>query len=187
MNDWIDAIQAGLDAGAMLDAEQLAWVYMLAAIAPDGPACEVGVYTGGSIVCWARARCQRGAIFAVDAFGPESKWARAFGDYKYNIMRNGLDDVITLVREQSYEATPYVPDGLAYLFIDAHHGLVGIPRDIVVWPQKVKPGGIIVFHDYISSKKTAVVGCCVDAWQAEVNWIDLGMVGSAKGFMRPLI
>lgn len=185
MNDLICAVEAGLNAGAMLDAEQLVWLYMLAAMAPDGPTCEVGVYTGGSIICWAQVRRERGAIFAVDAFGPESKWARAYDTYRYNIMRAGLDQTIMLVREKSYEATPYVPDGLAFLFIDARHDLLGIPRDIVVWPQKMMPGGVIVYHDYVSSKKTAVVGCCVDAWQAEVNWIDLGMVGSARAFLRP--
>src|SRR5574342_1172964 len=147
MNDLECAVTAGLNAGAMLDAEQLVWLYLLAAMAPDGPACEVGVYTGGSIICWAQARRARGAIYAVDAFGPESKWARAYGDYKYNIMRSGLEDAIMLVREKSYEAGPYVPDGLAFAFIDAHHGLAGIPRDIMVWPQKMMPGAVIVFHD----------------------------------------
>lgn len=181
-----DAVASGIHVGgSMLDAEQLAWLYELALRAPDGSACEVGVYTGGSLVCWARAREGRGAIFAVDSYGPAGKWARAYETFLNTLEVTGLTEHVQIVRETSFDGASIVPDDLAFLFIDADHSLTGIPRDVLIWPQKVMHGGIIVFHDYVSSKATAVVGCAVDAWQADADWIDLGMVGSAKAYMRP--
>jgi hypothetical protein len=78
------------------------------------------------------------------------------------------------------------PDGLAFCFIDADHGEEGIPKDIKVWPQKMMPGGILVYHDYGVWKPTVVVKREVDAWQAIAQWHDLGAVRSAKAFQRPL-
>lgn len=181
-----EAVALGLSIeGSMLDAAQLEWLYALAQSAPVGPACEVGVYTGGSLVCWAQARA--GVIYAVDPFGPEGgKWARAYQPFIDTLAANGLTERVVVVRETSFVGAHYVPDDLAFLFIDADHSLAGIPRDMLIWPQKVMPGGIIVFHDYVSSKPTAMVGCSVDAWQAAARWHDLGLVGSAKAFQRPV-
>lgn len=182
------AITLGLD-NSMLDAPQLGFLFDLAYQAPPGPSAEIGVYHGGSLVCWAQARVRmpgHDLIYAIDPFGPESKWRRAEAVFVKNMIDAGLWDRIIPVKDEGWEAARQTPDNLAFLFIDGDHSLTGIPRDIVVWPQKITPGGIIAFHDYISSKATAVVGCCVDAWQAEARWIDLGLVGSAKAFQRPI-
>jgi hypothetical protein len=49
----------------------------------------------------------------------------------------------------------------------------------------VYKGGVIVFHDYGVWKPEVTVKAAVDAWQAQVRWHSMGMVGSAIAFMRP--
>jgi hypothetical protein len=44
---------------------------------------------------------------------------------------------------------------------------------------------VIVFHDYGVWKPEVTVKAAVDAWQAQVRWHSMGMVGSAIAFMRP--
>lgn len=184
-NAVIPAVQLGLDLTSMLDTPQLTWLFALAQLAPDGNACEVGVYKGGSIACWGQARIGRGLIWAVDAFGPEKKWADAHGFFCEALVKAGIAEITTVIRENSITGSAYVPSDLAFLFIDAQHDLGGIDLDIKVWPQKVKPGGIIVYHDYLSSSPNAIVGQSVDAWQEMAHWIPLGMIGSACAFQRP--
>ena len=89
------------------------------------------------------------------------------------------------VKANSWEAWSQVPDDLAFCFIDADHGEQGIPRDIQVWPQKMAPGGVLVFHDYGVWKPTVAVKRVVDEWQAEACWEFLGSCRSAYAFRRP--
>lgn len=182
-----DHVRIGLECGSMLDAEQLTWVSALARLAPGGPACELGVYTGGSFICWASQRYIAGRLYAVDPFGPAKKWARAEAVFRQHCAEH-LSPLTSyeVVKATTTKAAARVPDDLAFLFIDAAHDAGGIDLDIKIWPNKIRPGGIIVFHDYISSSPTAIVGETVDTWQAAAQWHDLGMVGSARAFERPV-
>lgn len=179
------AVQLGLDLTSMLDTPQLTWLFALAQLAPDGNACEVGVYKGGSIACWGQARFARGQMYAVDSFGPEKKWQDAHSFFCEALVKAGIEALVTTVIADSVSGAAHVPSDLAFLFIDAKHDAGGIDLDVQVWPQKVKPGGIIVFHDYVSSSPNAIVGQSVDAWQEMAQWIPLGMIGSACAFQRP--
>jgi len=158
--------------------DQLRFLYELAGMAPDGPAVECGVYTGGSLVCWACARLGRGPLWAVDDW---SLCARA--DFEANAGRYGL--AVRIVDGKSYEVHDQVDDGLAFCFVDADHK-DGIARDIAIWPGKVRPGGVIAFHDYGVWRPEVEVKAAVDAWQAEAGWIRInGVVSSLIGFRRP--
>ena len=169
------AITAGMATRGKLLAEELAWLYDLAAAAPDGPAIEVGSYCGRSVVAWSAARVGRGPIISTDiVLRPE--WTAAI---------EALGYPVEMIVAASWDTADLVPDDVAFLFIDADHGEGGFPRDIAVWPQKMKRGGIIVYHDYDVWKPTVVVKALVDQWQAEARWDDLGAVRSAKAFRRP--
>jgi len=170
------AVAAGMATrGKLLECE-LVWLYDLAAKAPDGPAIEIGSYCGRSVVAWSAARVGRGAIFASD-IKCRPELAETL---------NALSYPTEIVIAPSWEAAGLVPDNMAFVFIDADHGVDGIPQDILVWPQKVMRGGIIVYHDYDVWKTTVVVKREVDKWQAVAKWEDLGAVRSAKAYRRPL-
>src|SRR5574342_663122 len=171
------AIADGLLVPSMLDAPQLGWLYDLAGQAPDGAACEVGVWKGGSFVCWAQAREGRGNLYAVDPFTGQ-KWQRGYSAFNAALDRVGLRDLVTIILLPSVEAVGHIGEPLAFCFIDADHSEAGIPHDMEVYPDLIMPGGVLVLHDYISSKPTARVGAAVNAWRAGSGrvWERLGLI-----------
>ena len=178
------AVQLAISVGSMLhdlkhktDVE-LYWVGELADMAPDGIAVECGVYRGGSLICIATVREGRGPIIAVDNW--ISKKEQIFRD---NMAKHGID--VQILTMPSWEGPAHIDGEAAFCFIDADHGEAGIPKDILVWPQKIMPGGILAFHDYDVWKTTVVVKREVDKWQAEARWEALGQVGSTIAFRRP--
>jgi len=185
-----DAVQRGVQAYAMLydhdrqDSSQLYFLYDLAEMAPDGPAVEIGVYRGGSVLTWAVAREGRGDLYAVDDWSLKNKPERNRKSFVHNMNRYGIE--IEIVDGKSWEVANQVPDDLAFCFIDGDHSYYGIPRDMAVWPDKIMPGGTIAFHDYGVGKVFVVVQCIVDAWQAKYRWEHIRTVGSTIAFRRPL-
>jgi hypothetical protein len=184
-----EAVRRGVELHAMLydhnrgDVSQLYWIYDLAQMAPDGSAAEIGVYRGGSLVTWAAAREGRGDIYAVDDWTLKNKPERNRKSFLFNVDRYGIP--VTIVDGVSWEVAEQVPDDLAFCFIDGDHTMRGIPRDVLTWPDKVKAGGIIAFHDYGVPNPYVVVKCIVDAWQVKVKWEELGTVGSLIAFRKP--
>ena len=158
--------------------EELAFLYDLAAKAPDGPACEVGCFNGSSLVTWASARQGRGQVSAIDIIDRL--------ELRKNILHSGY--LIDVVIGKSWEAAADL-EPQAFAFVDADHTQTGIPRDIKVYTSKVMPGGIIAFHDYDKKEaakgKGYVVYATVNAWQKRARWEPLGQAGRVIAFRRP--
>jgi len=177
-----EALARANTTGTMLEEHELCFLYALAAMAPRGPAVELGVYKGGSLSVWCGARSNGDPVYGVDSWDPP-KWSQFEQEYYDQIKRNNLE-VVTL-KMVSWEAPEIIADQVAFCFIDSAHDDTGFPADIAAWTPCIMPGGVIVFHDYGSWKPTIVVKQYVDAWQKEAMWFSLGMVGSAAAFMRP--
>ncbi len=154
---------------------QLAWLWCLAQIAPDGIAVECGVAHGGSLACWAAARVGRGPIVGVDVKFRQGVRER-LDAYGYGI---------TYLEMPSWDGANKVKQSVAFAFIDSDHSEAGVPRDIAVWPDKIAPGGILAFHDYDVWKPVVVVKKYVDEWQARARWHPLGQIGALIAFRRP--
>jgi predicted O-methyltransferase YrrM len=152
-------------------------LYHLADIAPNGAAAEIGVRTGGSLLCWSCARVGRGPIYAIDDWS--SKTEQVFLE---NIRRYELD--VHLITAKSWEAAAIIEESFAFVFIDGNHS-EGIWRDIPAWTPKIMPGGIVAFHDYDVWKPTVHVKAAVDQWRAQTHWAEIGKVGSTLAFRRP--
>lgn len=179
------AIEAGISEKSMMydpvrkDRSQLEFIYDLAQKAPDGTAVEIGVKEGGTVVCWGQARIGRGRTIAVDNRMTQG-YAIALLD---KMVKYGLR--VELFEVNSWDAPDVIEDEVSFCFIDAQHGEPGFPKDIAVWPDKIAPGGIIVFHDYGVWKPNVVVKKYVDKWQCKAKWLELGQVGSLIAFERP--
>lgn len=152
-------------------------LYRLADMAPDGAAVEIGVRTGGSFLCWSCAREGRGNLYAVDDWS--SKTERLFWDNcrLFNVP-------VSIVGMKSSEAAKHITEPIAFLFVDGNHDW-GILEDVRVWPDKMMPAGILVFHDYGVWKPTVRVKAAVDEWQARDPWEFLGLVGSSIAYRKP--
>jgi hypothetical protein len=62
-----------------------------------------------------------------------------------------VKDIITPVRATSLSAATLYPDNsLDFVFIDANHDYENVTADILAWYPKVKSGGVLGGHDYMS-------------------------------------
>lgn len=58
------------------------------------------------------------------------------------------DPNVTLIKKCSHEACDDVPNSVDLVFIDANHAYPVVRRDILLWKDKVRPGGILSGHNY---------------------------------------
>lgn len=175
------ALARATTTGTMLKEHELCWLYGLAAMAPDGPAVELGVYKGGSLSVWCGAR-RDDLVYGVDTWQPP-KWDGAEPEYWAQLERHELD-VMTL-KVDSWLAADLVSGEIAFCFIDSTHNHTGFPKDFAAWMPRIMPGGVLVCHDYGSWKADIVVQQVLDDWHKTSGWWSLGVVGSAAAYMRP--
>ncbi len=74
----------------------------------------------------------------------------------YAIARARLDpiDNIEIIRKYSMDAVEdFVDEFLDFVFIDGNHEWPYVTQDIFYWAQKVKRGGIVSGHDYLTSRR----------------------------------
>lgn len=202
MVDREDAVRLAMELRGMLDEPQIGYLYDLAQSAPDGAACEVGVWRGRSYAGWALGRIGRGPLYAVDwwyggtdtaelaeaAEEPGKSRAQIGAKrrryFVTQMKRLGLLEHTRIVDSLSWEAPLVMKERLAFCFIDACHDADAIARDVGIWPSYIIRGGVLAFHDY-GAPKCPGVKVAVDAWQAIKPWERLGVVGSTIAFRRP--
>ena len=169
-------------AKSLMSRADLLWLCTLAQAAPDGPGVEIGVYCGASVIAWSLARAGRGSVTGVD------NWSyRDIANLKTTCEANFLWAGVEaqLIDADSVQAAEQVTAPLSFCFIDGDHTLSGVKRDIEAWSPKIISGGVLVFHDYGRHKNDCKVTEAVDAWQAQVKWIELGIAETAIGFRKP--
>ena len=71
-------------------------------------------------------------------------------DYCYSYVLNKINDErFKLYRSSSEVIAPLIPNmSIDAIYIDGDHSYEGVLRDIILWKDKVKQGGIIVGDDY---------------------------------------
>lgn len=130
-----------------------------------GRMAEVGCDMGRSTTIWAYwAREKNALLNVIDAFC----WSTSRETFIDNMAEAGYLRTLGVASDDRREGEPQVrkgdftltverseiegercPDGFwDLLFIDADHSAEGIKLDCDIWPAKVRPGGVIVFHDY---------------------------------------
>lgn len=136
----------------------------------DGTIVELGTEYGRSISEFIYATKEKIgiSIYAIDLF-PENH--QVVGDlltaWKSNIKEafNGIGEdhlgtltfnnytTITPIQHISWEASDNFQN-IDLLFIDAGHSYEEVRNDIFAWHQKVKEGGLIIFHDYAQNEQS---------------------------------
>lgn len=160
----------------MLYPETLGFLYDMAALAPDGRAVEIGAMDGSATMCWAAARQGHGRMTAIEI--SEDCWVELQGNIEH------YNYAVEVYRGDSARYGQGMDPDLAFLFIDGDHSRSGVERDISNYLPLVKPGGIVVFHDYLEGKHEGV-RTAVNAWQALAKWPIVGKCQSAVAFQRP--
>jgi MMP 1-O-methyltransferase len=109
-----------------------------------GVIVEIGSWKGKSTICLGLgSRAGSGVrIYAVD---PHADYR--FGDFKANVERAGIADLVTPIASLSQAAADGFDEPIELLFVDGSHEYDLVLEDFEQWVPKVVDGGWVAFHD----------------------------------------
>ena len=109
-----------------------------------GVIVEIGSWKGKSTICLGRgSRAGNGVrIYAID---PHADYR--FGDFKANVERTGVGDLVTPIASLSQAAADDFDQPIELLFVDGSHEEDLVREDFQKWVPKVVDGGWVAFHD----------------------------------------
>ncbi|KAK3252098.1 hypothetical protein CYMTET_38591 [Cymbomonas tetramitiformis] len=64
---------------------------------------------------------------------------------KYKILRNSTVEAVKYFEDESVD----------FIYIDARHDYMSVKEDLELWYPKIRPGGIIAGHDYLTADEVA--------------------------------
>lgn len=113
-----------------------------------GTLVEIGSYMGASSFMLAKSMSRNSVLYCIDTWqneGMTEGHKDTYGIFMANI--HPVKDRIRPIRKRSEDAVTDVPDNIDFIFIDGDHSYEGVKKDFKLWLPKMKPGGIMVFHD----------------------------------------
>lgn len=135
---------------------------MLSIVPKQGVVCEVGVYRGDFAASILDA-CEPQEMVLIDAW-PDREIStgdqdglnliKFNGRYLHQFVRDRFADSpqVRLVQGLSHVALDAFPgDYFDMVYIDADHSEEAVARDLEIALRKVKPGGFIMGHDYLTN------------------------------------
>jgi len=120
---------------------------------------EIGVWQGEFAAHMLRGRSEIESYLLVDPWRPLDRWNKPLNvdRHRFETVREEAlaatafaGEKVTVMRGTSEEVVSAVPDGsLDLVYVDGDHTLRGITIDLMLWRQKVRPGGILAGDDYV--------------------------------------
>lgn len=110
---------------------------------------EIGSLFGRSTACIAEV-AER--VHAVDTFRSSGDGQQqleeisTLRDFKTNT--EGYSNIVIHVKTSEEASREFDNESLDVIFIDGNHEYFDVMTDIEYWWTKIKPGGVMVFHDY---------------------------------------
>jgi hypothetical protein len=95
-------------------------------------------------------------LYGIEAFADQPSSTRHKTVPRYERNKRATEDRMkdrnfTLIEKFSEEAVQDIPyDSLDFVYIDGDHSYDYVMTDIILWTRRVRPGGIVSGHDYIS-------------------------------------
>jgi len=142
--------------GGLLSSEDMDALFNAALKVPeDGIIAEIGSFRGCSTVHLAAGACMVKAkrVYAIDPFRPNGggetlRYPHYWMDFIRTIQTCGVEHMVTVLADYSQRVVDLFRDeSIDLLFIDGDHSAEGVKRDYELYVSKVKPGGLILFHD----------------------------------------
>jgi predicted O-methyltransferase YrrM len=109
-----------------------------------GAIVEIGSWKGKSTICLGLGS-QAGSSVRIFAIDPHADYR--FGDFKANVERAGIADLVRPVASLSQAAADGFEESIELLFVDGTHQYDLVLEDFEKWVPKVVDGGWVAFHD----------------------------------------
>jgi predicted O-methyltransferase YrrM len=130
--------------GWLTDEESEALYELAKRCAGRGVIVEIGSWKGKSTICLGLGSRAGNSvrIFAID---PHADYR--FGDFKANVERAGIADLVMPIASLSQAAADDFHEPIELLFVDGSHEEALVAEDFDKWVPKVVDGGWVAFHD----------------------------------------
>ena len=132
----------------------------------DPVICEVGVKIGQNFDKMLIPKVK--AAIGVDIWRETGERGQNDNNFEQDLLDDQYREVfdkylpqnrIRIIREFSVKAAKFFPDEtFDFVYIDADHTYEAVTQDLDAWFPKVKVGGVIAGHDYISKEDTIRLG-----------------------------
>ena len=109
-----------------------------------GVIVEIGSWKGKSTTCLGLGS-KAGANVPIFAVDPHADYR--FGEFKENIERAGIADLVTPIASLSQVAADDFQEPIELLFVDGSHEYADVKADFDQWVPKVVEGGVVAVHD----------------------------------------
>lgn len=122
--------------------------------------CRVGVEVGVERALYSETLCRAIPglhLYGVDCWAPYLFYrdhvdSKKLERFYHEAMQRVVPYNVTLIRKFSVEAAKdFEDDSLDFVYIDGNHRFEYVVEDLAAWSRKVRHGGIISGHDFISS------------------------------------
>jgi MMP 1-O-methyltransferase len=130
--------------GWLTDEEGAALYELARSCRGEGVIVEIGSWKGKSTICLALGS-EAGASVPLYAVDPHAEYR--FGDFKANVERAGIAELVRPVASLSQTAADEFDEPIELLFVDGSHEYDLVLEDFQKWVPKVVDGGWVAFHD----------------------------------------
>jgi MMP 1-O-methyltransferase len=130
--------------GWLTDEEGEALYELARGCSGSGVIVEIGSWKGKSTVCLGLGS-QAGNSVRIYAVDPHADYR--FGDFKTNIERAGIAELVQPIASLSQAAADGFDEPIELLFVDGSHEYDLVLEDFEKWVPKVVEGGWVAFHD----------------------------------------
>lgn len=131
--------------------ERLRLFAVATSLPPGFIACEIGSYLGAS-TCFlgVAARMQNGSIHCFDTWDNRAMGVERAGDTFAAFTQNiePFRKQIVVHRGDSTKLAGEMTEMVDFLFVDGDHSYAGVKADLANFGPKLKPGGLLLFHDF---------------------------------------
>jgi|PlaIllAssembly_1097288.scaffolds.fasta_scaffold02125_4 predicted O-methyltransferase YrrM len=136
--------------GYMGSYEQRAFMYHLGMASKC--AAEIGAYCGLSSVLVGMGMKNTGRYYCIDNFEATNKelnHENTFAKWQAAIQQHGLEFTCVPIKGWSHDLAVYaqVPGNLDFVYIDGDHETESVLLDALMYRSKVRPNGLLLFHD----------------------------------------
>ena len=109
-----------------------------------GVIVEIGSWKGKSTICLGLGS-RAGSSVPIFAVDPHADYRH--GEFKDNVDRAGITDLVTPVKGLSQQVVGDFDQPIELLFVDGSHEEEDVREDFDTWVPKVVDGGVVAFHD----------------------------------------
>jgi MMP 1-O-methyltransferase len=145
MSDFAPVKELIKDVPGWLSDEEGEALYVLARECTGrGVIVEIGSWKGKSTICLGLGS-RAGSSVPIFAVDPHADYRH--GEFKDNIERAGIADLVTPVKGFSQQVVDGFDQPIELLFVDGSHEEDDVREDFEKWVPKVVEGGVVAFHD----------------------------------------